>query len=116
MADWAHTPMNGYRIRRVPKPTLISMFEDGGEIRRQKHANSPRIFSGRFRTAEAVAESMMDQYDTSGTLDTLTIISWDPQDATTGTTEATVRFTRPPDLRVVAFGQYEVRVEFREVL
>ncbi|MDQ7008300.1 MAG: hypothetical protein Q9Q40_13855 [Acidobacteriota bacterium] len=119
MADWTWTTTHAeypYTGKRIAPPTLVTRYEDGSEHRRQKHSNFIREWTEVYDVDEATLASMLNFYDARGTYTTFTKVSYDPDDATPGTTEATVRFVEPMTYERVAVGSYRVTVKFTEVL
>ncbi len=96
MADWAYIPMFPYNVQRSDS-VLINEFEDGTETRRQKHSNIGKVFSGRYAVNRPTLSAMMDFHDAKLTFTSFTIIGYDANDGTWGTTEYTVRFFQMTD-------------------
>ncbi len=110
-------PTFTYRVRRAAPPTLITEFEDGSEVRRQKSGvatSQRRTFEERHRVNKAEMELMLDFYEARGLLTNFTKYSYDANDPTN--TNVTVRFLKAPTFTIIAVNIYEAKLEFIEVL
>ena len=110
------TPTFTYDVEREPPPTLITQFEDGSEVRRQKSGvatSQRRKFIEHHRVSKADMEKILDFYEARGLLTNFTKFSYDANDA--ASTNATVRFLTAPAFTIVAKNIYDATLSFIEV-
>jgi hypothetical protein len=115
MADWEYIPATPARIDRAAPKTLITRFEDGRELRRQKHSWSPRTITHKYSTRAEQFSDMIAFAESKGLNTTFTMLSFDPKAIDPDTDAATVRFLAFPSTAEVAVRVYHHTWRFLEV-
>ena len=114
MADWAYVPNYSHRLSVVPPPTLISRFEDGKELRRQKHATFLRELEEDYTFTGSERDAVQTFYEGKGLLTTFTKLGYDVFG--TPSHEITVRFDGPLEFTTDGFGVYNATIRFVQVV
>lgn len=114
MPDWAFEPRFNYGVEYIGPETLVSTFEDGTEIRREKNSTIRRRFTEVHSMSKTNMNTALEFYRTKGTYSTFDKYTYDADDATNVTT--TVRFERPPEYEQVAYNLYRAKFYFIEVV
>lgn len=113
MADFPERMSYPWQISYIGPETLVTKFEDGGEIRRAKAASGKRIFEGETDVNATDCDTIWDLWIAKGLATTFTLTTYDAHEA--GGTTATVVFDVPPVFQFIALGTWRITLRFREV-
>jgi len=123
MADWPIAGMSnqgypelGYKVQRLGPKTLISRFEDGGVVAREKTATQYRRFIEKWNLDRTDMDAVLDFYESKGMATQFTRLDLDPiSGASFLTDNSNVLFEKAPTIEQFGPLRYKVTLTFIEV-
>lgn len=123
MADWPIAfsgnfgyPELGYKIERLGPETLVSRFEDGGLLAREKTATQYRRFIEKWNLSRTDMDAALDFYESKGMDTTFSRLDLDPISGANFLTDTSyVVFEKPPTIEQYGPLRYKVTFTFIEV-
>ena len=123
MADWPIAGMSnfgypelGYKVARIGKKSLVSRFEDGGVVAREKTATEYRRFIEKWNLSRTDMDAVLDFYALKGTTTQFTRLDLDPVSGGNFLTDnSNVLFEKPPTIEQFGPLRYKVTLTFVEV-
>jgi len=109
-------PELGYKVARIGKKTLVSRFEDGGVVAREKTATEYRRFTEKWNLSRTDMDAVLDFYAARGTATQFTRLDLDPISGVNFLTDASnVLFEKKPTVEQFGPLRYKVTLTFVEV-
>lgn len=112
MADWTLVPEYPGEIDYGEPPTARTVYEDGGQQRRERFSTSKRSWKEKYTLTSAQVQTLLTHWETYRLATSFTRVTYDPQDAPA--TEATVYWSKRPKIRRLSVDTWTATVQHEE--